>query len=59
VRESLPGVLFRVELKGGQVVTAHIGRELRMHVVRILPGMEVIVEMSAFDLGRGRIVKRI
>ena len=59
VKEALPNALFKVELKTGQAVHAHVAEELRLHALRILPGDQVILEISPFDLGRGRIVRRI
>ena len=58
VTESLPNVLFRVQLGSGRVLTAHVAPEFRMHVVRILPGDSVTVEVSRYDASRGRIVER-
>lgn len=58
VVESLPNVMFRVELENGHKVLAHISGKMRMHYIRILPGDKVTVELSPYDLKRGRIVYR-
>lgn len=58
VLEALPNAMFRVELDNGHVVLAHISGKMRMHFIRILPGDRVTVEMSPYDLGRGRITYR-
>lgn len=56
--ETLPNAMFRVELENGHKVLAHISGKMRMHYIRILPGDEVTVELSPYDLTRGRIVHR-
>ncbi|NQU08891.1 MAG: translation initiation factor IF-1 [Candidatus Abyssubacteria bacterium] len=58
VVEPLPNAMFRVELKNGHRVLAHISGKMRMHFIRILPGDTVKVELSPYDLTRGRIVYR-
>ena len=58
VKESLPNAMFRVEIKGGHLVLAHVSGKMRMHFIKILPGDKVIVEMSPYDLTKGRIVYR-
>ncbi len=58
VLEPLPNAMFRVELENGHKVLAHISGKMRMHYIRILPGDRVVVEMSPYDLSRGRIVYR-
>ena len=58
VVETLPNTMFRVELENGHVITAHISGKMRMHYIRILPGDKVTVEMSPYDLTRGRITYR-
>ncbi len=58
VVESLPNAMFRVELENGHKILAHISGKMRMHYIRILPGDKVTVEMSAYDLSRGRITYR-
>ncbi|NMB37797.1 MAG: translation initiation factor IF-1 [Bacteroidales bacterium] len=55
VIEALSNAMFRVELDNGHVITAHISGKMRMHYIRILPGDRVRVEMSAYDLTKGRI----
>ena len=55
VVESLGNAMFRVELENGHVITAHISGKMRMHYIRILPGDKVKVEMSPYDLSKGRI----
>ena len=58
VVEPLPNAMFRVELENGHKVLAHISGKMRMHFIRILPGDKVTVELSPYDLTRGRIVYR-
>jgi translation initiation factor IF-1 len=58
VMETLPNAMFRVELKNGHRILAHISGKMRMHYIRILPGDVVRVEMSPYDLTRGRITYR-
>lgn len=58
VIESLPNAMFRVELDNGHKVLAHISGKMRMHYIRILPDDRVVVELSPYDLTRGRIVYR-
>ena len=58
VVETLPNTTFRVKLKTGHVVTAHISGKMRKNFIRILPGDKVAVELSPYDLTRGRIVYR-
>ena len=59
VKEALPNATFRVALEEGHVVLAHISGKIRMNFIRILPGDRVILEMSPYDLSRGRIVHRL
>lgn len=58
VRELLPNTMFKVEIQGGHVVNAHISGKMRMNFIRILPGDSVTMEMSPYDLTKGRIVFR-
>jgi len=58
VVEPLPNAMFRVELDNGHKILAHISGKMRMHYIRILPGDKVVVELSPYDLTRGRIVYR-
>ena len=58
VLESLPNAMFRVEIEGGHKILAHISGKMRMHYIRILIGDSVRVEMSPYDLTRGRIIYR-
>ncbi|HNU91896.1 MAG TPA: translation initiation factor IF-1 [Spirochaetota bacterium] len=58
VVEPLPNAMFRVKLQNGHVVLAHISGKMRMHYIRILPGDRVTVELSPYDLTRGRITYR-
>lgn len=58
VTEPLPNAMFRVELENGHKVLAHISGKMRMHFIRILPGDKVKVELSPYDLSRGRITYR-
>ena len=59
VIEPLPNAMFRVELENGHQVLAHISGKMRMHYIRILPGDKVTVELSPYDLTRGRITYRL
>jgi translation initiation factor IF-1 len=59
VIEPLPNAMFRVELPNGHRVLAHISGKMRMHYIKILPGDKVILELSPYDLSRGRIVYRV
>lgn len=56
--EPLPNAMFRVELDNGHRVLAHISGKMRMHFIKILPGDRVVVELSPYDLSRGRVVFR-
>jgi translation initiation factor IF-1 len=58
VVEPLPNAMFRVELENGHKVLAHISGKMRMHFIKILPGDKVTIELSPYDLTRGRIVYR-
>ena len=58
VLETLPNAMFRVELSNGHKVLAHISGKMRMHFIKILPGDTVTVELSPYDLSRGRITYR-
>ena len=58
VMEPLPNVMFRVELENGHKILAHISGKMRMHYIRILPGDKVTVELSPYDLTKGRITYR-
>lgn len=58
VTETLPSAMFRVELPNGHKVLAHVSGKMRMHFIKILPGDRVVVELSPYDLSRGRIVYR-
>ena len=58
VTEALSNAMFRVELENGHIITAHISGKMRMHYIRILPGDKVKLEMSPYDLTKGRIIYR-
>jgi len=58
VIETLPNAMFKVELDNGHKVLAHISGKMRMHYIKILPGDRVTVELSPYDLSRGRIIYR-
>ena len=58
VLEPLPNAMFRVELDHGHKLLAHVSGKMRMHFIRILPGDKVLVEISPYDLTRGRIIYR-
>ncbi|MFC1874588.1 translation initiation factor IF-1 [Chloroflexota bacterium] len=59
VVEALPNATFRVELPNGHRVLAHISGKIRVHYIRVLPGDKVLVELSPYDLSRGRITYRL
>ncbi|CAG1065848.1 Translation initiation factor IF-1 [uncultured bacterium] len=58
VIETLPNAMFRVELENGHKVLAHVSGKMRMHFIKILPGDKVTIELSPYDLTRGRITYR-
>ncbi len=58
VSETLPNAMFRVELTNGHKVLAHVSGKMRMNFIRILPGDSVTLELSPYDLTRGRIIRR-
>jgi translation initiation factor IF-1 len=58
VKEAYPNAMFRVEIEGGHSILAHISGKMRVHYIRILPGDRVSVELSPYDLTRGRIILR-
>ena len=58
VVEKLPNAMFKVELENGHIVLAHISGKLRMNFIKILPGDKVTLEMSPYDLSKGRIIWR-
>ena len=58
VVEKLPNAVFRVELENGHKIMAHLSGKLRMHFIRIIPGDKVLIEMSPYDLTKGRIIWR-
>ncbi len=58
VVEALPNAVFKVQLENGHIILGHVSGKMRMHFIRILPGDTVTVEMSPYDLSRGRIVLR-
>lgn len=58
VKDTLPNAQFKVELENGHEILAHVSGKIRMHYIRILPGDKVTVEMSPYDLTRGRITYR-
>ena len=58
VLEALPNAMFKVELENGHQILAHISGKMRMHYTKILPGDKVTVELSVYDLNRGRITYR-
>lgn len=58
VVEPLPNAMFRVELENGHKVLAHVSGKMRMHFIRILPGDKVLIQLTPYDLTRGRIVYR-
>ncbi len=58
ITDTLPNTMFRVELENGHIVTAHISGKMRKHYIRILTGDKVTVELTPYDLSKGRIVYR-
>lgn len=58
VVEPLPNAMFRVKLENNHLILAHVSGKMRMHFIRILPGDKVLVELSSYDLTRGRIIYR-
>lgn len=58
ILETLPNAMFKVELENGHKVLAHVSGKMRMHFIRILPGDSVTLELSPYDLTRGRIIYR-
>lgn len=58
VKEPLPNAMFKIELENGHAILAHISGKMRKHFIRILPGDRVTVELSPYDLTRGRIIYR-
>jgi translation initiation factor IF-1 len=58
ILENLPNAMFRVELENGQVILAYVSGKMRMHFIKILPGDKVTVELSPYDLTKGRITYR-
>lgn len=59
IKETLPSTTFRVELENGHEILAHISGRMRVNYIRLLPGDKVLVEMSPYDLTKGRIVHRL
>lgn len=59
VEETLPSTTFKVKLNNGHVILAHISGRMRVNYIRLLPGDKVLVEMSPYDLSKGRIVQRL
>ena len=58
ILEALPNAMFRVEMEGGHKILAHISGKMRMHYIKILPGDKVTIEMTPYDLTKGRITYR-
>jgi translation initiation factor IF-1 len=58
VKEALPNAMFRVVLENGHEIIAHVSGKMRMHFIRILPGDKITVEVSPYDLTKGRIIYR-
>ncbi len=57
--ENLPNALFRVQLNSGQVVLGHLSGKMRVNMIKVLPGDKVMIELTAYDLTKGRITKRL
>ena len=58
VKETLPNAMFKIQIEGGHVILGHVSGKMRMNFIRILPGDKVGLELSPYDLTRGRIVRR-
>ena len=58
VKDTLPNAMFKVEIEGGHEILGHISGKMRMNYIRILPGDKVMIELSPYDLSRGRIIRR-
>jgi len=58
VKETLPNAMFKIQVEGGHVILGHVSGKMRMNYIRILPGDKVGLELSPYDLTRGRIVRR-
>lgn len=59
VKELLPNTMFRVEVAEGHVILAHISGRMRLHFIKLLPGDKVLMEMSPYDLTKGRVIRRL
>ena len=59
VVESLPNAVFRVELESGQTILGHLAGKMRLHRIRVLPGDKVLLEVTPYDLTKGRITRRL
>jgi translation initiation factor IF-1 len=59
VVENLPNAIFRVQLDSGQIVTGHLAGKMRVNMIRVLPGDRVVIEMTPYDLSKGRITRRM
>ncbi len=59
VVESLPNAVFRVQLDSGQTIMGHLAGKMRMHKIRVLPGDKVLLEVTPYDLSKGRITRRL
>jgi len=58
VKKALPNAMFNVEIEGGHLILAHVSGKMRMHYIKLLPGDKVAVELSPYDLTKGRIISR-
>lgn len=59
VIENLPNALFRVQLDAGQVILGHLSGKMRVNMIKVLPGDRVVIEMTPYDLTKGRIIRRL
>ena len=59
VLEALPNAVFRVQLEAGQIVLGHLAGKMRLNKIRVLPGDKVLLELTAYDLTKGRIIRRL
>ena len=59
VVENLPNAIFRVQLDSGQIVTGHLAGKMRVNMIKVMPGDRVLIEMTPYDLSKGRITRRM
>lgn len=59
IEEALPGTSFKVRLNDGRVILAHLAGKMRLYYIKVVPGDQVVVEVTPYDLNRGRIIRRM